>query len=86
MYVWTFFNVMHDRVKHNIIKEVWATTYADLHWYLCTLHKKLMFSIKKFLKNFLTLSIPIPGKEKKINLNFNFHTSLWCLKRFYEGL
>ena len=22
----------------------------------------------------------------KTNLNFNFHTSLWCLKRFYEGL
>ena len=22
----------------------------------------------------------------KINLNFYFHTSLWCLKRFYEGL
>ena len=21
----------------------------------------------------------------KINLNFYFHTSLWCLKRFYEG-
>ena len=24
--------------------------------------------------------------EIKINLNFFFHTSLWCLKRFYEGL
>ena len=24
--------------------------------------------------------------EIKINLNFYFHTSLWCLKRFYEGL
>ena len=24
--------------------------------------------------------------EIKINLNFCFHTSLWCLKRFYEGL
>ena len=22
----------------------------------------------------------------KIELNFYFHTSLWCLKRFYEGL
>ena len=22
----------------------------------------------------------------KINLNFYFHTSLWCLKKFYEGL
>ena len=24
--------------------------------------------------------------EIKIKLNSNFHTSLWCLKRFYEGL
>ena len=34
----------------------------------------------------LTLSAPIPSKEKKINLNFYFHTSLWYLKGFYEGL
>ena len=26
------------------------------------------------------------GRREKINLNFYFHTSLWCLKRFYEGL
>ena len=24
--------------------------------------------------------------EIKINYNFYFHTSLWCLKRFYEDL
>ena len=24
--------------------------------------------------------------EIKIKLNFYFHTSLWCLKKFYEGL
>ena len=24
--------------------------------------------------------------EIKIELNFYFHTSLWCLKRFHEGL
>ena len=23
---------------------------------------------------------------KKIKLNFYFHASLWCLKKFYEGL
>ena len=27
-----------------------------------------------------------PRRREKINLNFDFHTSLWCLKRFYEGL
>ena len=34
----------------------------------------------------LTLPIPIPDEEKKIKLSFYFHTSLSCLKRFYEGL
>ena len=31
-------------------------------------------------------SHPDPGQREKINLNFYFHTSLWYLKRFYEGL
>ena len=26
------------------------------------------------------------GIEIKIKLNLNFHTYLWCLKRFYEEL
>ena len=33
----------------------------------------------------LTLNVPIPDKNKKSNLNFYCHTSLWRLKRFYEG-
>ena len=35
---------------------------------------------------FSTLSVPVPDKVKKIKLNFYFHTSFWCLKKFYEGL
>ena len=37
----------------------------------------------------LTLNVPCISEscvEIKINLNFYFHASLWCLKRFYEGL
>ena len=37
----------------------------------------------------LTLKDPFISErciEIKIELNFYFHTSLWCLKRFYEGL
>ena len=37
----------------------------------------------------LTLKDPIISEiciKIKIELNFYFHTSLWCLKRFYEGL
>ena len=29
---------------------------------------------------------PNPGRREKIKLNFYFYISLWCLKRFYEGL
>ena len=29
---------------------------------------------------------PNPGQSEKTKLNCYFHTSLWCLKRFYEGL
>ena len=35
---------------------------------------------------FLTLPIPIPDKEKTLTQTVNLHTSLWCLKMFYEGL
>ena len=31
-------------------------------------------------------SRPNPGRREKTKLNFYFHTSLWCFKRFYEGL
>ena len=37
----------------------------------------------------LTLKNPFISEsciEIKIEFNFYFHTSLWCLKRFYEGL
>ena len=33
-----------------------------------------------------TLCISESYIKTKINLNFYFHTSLWCLKRFHEGL
>ena len=31
-------------------------------------------------------SRPNPGRREKSKLDFYFHTSLWCLKRFYECL
>ena len=40
------------------------------------------------LTSLLTLPAPCILErciKMKINLNFYFHTSLWCLKRFYEG-
>ena len=29
-------------------------------------------------------SHPSPGRGEEIKLNLYFHTTLWCLKRFYE--
>ena len=34
----------------------------------------------------LNHSRPNPDEEKKNNLFFYFHTSLWCLKKSHEGL
>ena len=31
-------------------------------------------------------SSPNPGQRQKVKSNFYLHTSMWCLKRFYEGL
>ena len=42
---------------------------------------KALFVLKIF-----NPSRPDPERREKINLNFYFHTSLWYLKRFYEGL
>ena len=41
--------------------------------------------------HYFVLTLPASHVSKscikiKINLNFYFHTSLWCLERFYEGL
>ena len=44
---------------------------------------------KPFSSTNLTLPAPFISEsciKIKINLNFHFYTSLWCLKRFYEGL
>ena len=50
-----------------------------IFWELCLIE----------LLGFLKLKDPFISEsciEIKIELNFYFHTSLWCLKRFYEGL
>ena len=38
------------------------------------------------IKVFVNKFRPGPGQRQKINLNFYFHTSLWCFNRFHEGL
>ena len=47
------------------------------------------FEFINFIPDTLTLFVLCISEscvEIKIKLSFYFHTSLWCLKRFYEGL
>ena len=61
----------------NVVLEffIWRNIYFTmLHFLLCIIS---------------TLSVPCISEsyiKLKIKLNFYFHTSLWYLKRFYEGL
>ena len=41
---------------------------------------------KIWKKGEVNSSRPNPGRREKIKLNFCFHVSLWCLKKFYEAL
>ena len=53
---------------------------------LYSYHGLLKTAPKQHSKNFHLLFSHDPGRREKINLNFHFHSSLWCLKMFYEGL
>ena len=69
---------------------------------LCSIHYIMMLSFReqmclgrqrfeKCFSQLRDLALPVPCisescNEIKIKLNFYFHTSFWCLKRFYEGL
>ena len=54
----------------------------SLHWHK-VLDSKKQTSQKSWAFNPFR---PAPGQREKVNLNFYFYTSSWCLKRFYEGL
>ena len=43
-------------------------------------------TIKQLVGISFNPSRPNSGRIEKIKLSFYFHTSLWCLIRFYEGL
>ena len=46
-----------------------------------------MIKLPMVVSSLLNPSCPNPRRKEKIKLkSFYFHTSLWCLKRFYEGL
>ena len=66
-------------ITHTASKESMLSFIRPLHFDTFGIHNPAGLQL-------LTLPAPIPDKEKKINLNFYFHISSWCLKRFYEGL
>ena len=55
-------------------------------WYVFTDNSKDVAPGISFQLFIFNPSCPNPGRREKIKLNFYFHTSLRCLKRFYEGL
>ena len=56
-------------------------------WYKYSQNDQVLFkNPAAFTARMLTLPVPITDEGEKINLNIYFHSSLWCLKRFYEGL
>ena len=62
--------------------------YFSLNIYLIEIEEKERYFYYLLL---LLLTLPVPFISEScikmnINVNFYFYTSLWCLKRFYEGL
>ena len=54
----------------------------DKHWLEFLM---LVLLASSYQRRIFNPSRPNPGQKEKINLSFYFHTSLWCLKRFYKG-
>ena len=50
------------------------------------IYKLLDNEFDNTIQYFFNPSRSNPGRTEKIKLNFYFHTSLWYLKTFYEGL
>ena len=71
--IWVF---KYKTVCFSVIVNISIKKNANLHLVYQTRHKH------KWINPFC----PDPGWREKVNLNFYFHTSLWCRKRFYKGL
>ena len=72
-------------MEHNIFKSYNSTwTYSEPMFQFSTPSKLQKYSHVVFWG--FNSSRSDRGQREKINLNFYLHTSLRCLKRFYEGL
>ena len=68
--------------------ESWENASSSLNFSIVNATFENIWSHTFLLLSLLILktSHPNPRRREKIKLNLYFHTSLWCLKRFYEGL
>ena len=80
-------------IKKNSLNLQKSLCYDSRHIFQCkhlsSVHLMKITIIGNFLVNPLTLPVPCISEsciEIKIKLNFCFHTSLWCIRRFYKGL
>ena len=71
--------LIHPINEFNLIVELSKVTSNTVGKMLCSQMSNCSLTLKD-------LVISESCTEIKIKLNFYFHTSLWCLKRFYEGL
>ena len=83
---------------HCLIKCIFPYWFQDMCKLLNSVqNQRHQGSKRSIMKQLYTCSVEVavntvnpshrdPRWREKINLNFYFHTSLWCLKRFYEGL
>ena len=66
-----------NKVCHFTIHIFSTWNFLSLSW---------LIKILDHLRPNFNRSSPDPRRREKISLNLYFQTSLWCLKRFYEGL
>ena len=74
------------RKKIFAMKKIYFQSIISLHAQLkLALNKSMRASDDEQGINKLWPNVPISDKKKKLAY-FYFYTSLWCLKKFYEGL
>ena len=91
--LWYFFHIIAERFTANILWDCRCFSFQLCTHKMPRLYWSWFFTLQKNLSTNLPseLTLPIPCIsesciEIKSKLNFYFNTSLWCLKRFYEGL
>ena len=81
---WFWMGSVHKNVP--LMMEFLKAPFLSLYLFFYTLMTFLMMSSVILLSVLMMLNSTLSYLEMKIKLNFYFHTSLWCLKKFYEGL